>query len=179
MITIDLGNAIFIFCLLVGGGLLLITVLLDDVIGGALDALHIGFDIGGVTLMPPLLGFVSMFGIGGLIGTQIFQLDTGRASLVGGIAGALGFGLVWGMFAAIRRSEGPSAPRLEDLIGTTGRVHVAIPARRYGTVFVPFAGASQGMRATADVDVREGTTVRITAVSGTDLIVEPAQSAGR
>ena len=74
MITIDLANAIFIFCVAVGGILLLITVLLDDILGGLLNFLHLGFDLGGVTLMPLLLGFVSMFGVGGLFGTQMFGL---------------------------------------------------------------------------------------------------------
>ena len=54
MITIDLANTIFIVCVAVGGILLLITVLLDDIVGGVLDFLHIGFDLGGVTLMPLL-----------------------------------------------------------------------------------------------------------------------------
>jgi len=171
---VDLGNTIFILCLLIGGGLLLLTVVLDDIIGGVFDALHIGFEVAGVGLMPPLLAFISMFGIGGLLGTQVLGLDTGRASIVGGVAGALGFALVFGLFAVIKRSKGPEPPSLEDLVGRTGRVQVAIPARRYGTVFVSFAGASQQMTATSDVDVREGTTVRITAVAGTNLVVEPA-----
>ena len=90
LFELDLANAIFLFCLVLGGGLLLVTVLLDDIVGGVLDALHFGFDIGGVTLMPPLLGFVAMFGVGGLIGTQVLQLDNGRASLLGAVAGAAG-----------------------------------------------------------------------------------------
>src|SRR6185503_8091831 len=102
MFNIDIADGIFLFCLLVGGGLLLLTVVLDDVIGGMFDALHIGVHVGGVALMPPLLGFVAMFGIGGLIGTQIFKMDTGAASLLGGIAGAIGFGLVFGMFSVLR-----------------------------------------------------------------------------
>lgn len=105
----DLANAIFLFCPVVVGGLLLVTVLLDDIVGGVLDALHIGFDIGGVTLIPPLLGFVAMFGVGGLIGTQVLQLDNGRASLLGAVAGTAGFALVFGMFSVLKRSA--SVPR--------------------------------------------------------------------
>ena len=82
LITIDLANAIFVLCVAVGGILLLITILLDDLLGGLLDFLHIGFDVGGVTLMPLLLGFVSMFGVGGLFGTQLFGMTAGPASLV-------------------------------------------------------------------------------------------------
>jgi len=169
----DLANAIFIFCLAVGGGLLLLTVVLDDVIGGMFDALHIGIHVGGVALMPPLLGFVAMFGIGGLIGTQIFKLDSGGASIVGGVAGAIGFGLVFGMFSVLRRSEGAEAFSLNDLVGQTGRVSVAIPARRYGSVFLNYAGASHNLTATSDVDVAPGSSVRVTAVAGTNVVVEP------
>jgi hypothetical protein len=177
---LDLANGIFIFCLAVGGGLLLLTVVLDDVIGGMFDALHVGIHVGGVALMPPLLGFVAMFGIGGLIGTQIFKLDTGMASLVGGIAGAIGFGLVFGMFSVLRRSEGAEAFSLSDLVGQTGRVNVAIPARRYGSVFISYAGASHNLTATADVDVAPGSSVRVTGIAGTNVIVEPlARSAAQ
>ena len=56
MISIPIEDLIFVLCTLVGGGLLLITVLVDDILGGIFDALHIGFDIGGVSLMPLLLG---------------------------------------------------------------------------------------------------------------------------
>src|SRR5512132_1396072 len=101
MFQIDLADGIFLFCLLVGGGLLLLTVVLDDIIGGMFDALHVGVHVGGVALMPPLLGFVSMFGIGGLIGTQLLNMSTGQASLLGGVAGIFGFALVFGMFATL------------------------------------------------------------------------------
>jgi membrane protein implicated in regulation of membrane protease activity len=170
---IDLADGIFLFCLLVGGGLLLLTVVLDDVIGGMFDALHVGIHVGGVALMPPLLGFVSMFGIGGLIGTQLLNMSTGQASLLGGAAGAFGFVLVFGMFAMLRRAEGAEAFSLNELVGRTGRVNVAIPASRYGTVLVSYAGGSHNLTATSDVDVAPGTTVRVTGIAGTNVVVEP------
>lgn len=173
LLDLDLANAIFLFCLVLGGGLLLITVLLDEIVGGLLDAVGLGFDIGGVTLMPPLLGFVAMFGVGGLIGTQVLQLDNGRASLVGAVAGAAGFGLVFGMFSVLRRSESAPAFSLSELVGQTGRVNVAIPARRFGSVFVSYAGASHNLTATADADVASGAPVRIVSVAGSNLVVEP------
>ena len=39
MITIPVEDWVFVLCTLVGGGLLLITVLVDDILGGILDAL--------------------------------------------------------------------------------------------------------------------------------------------
>jgi len=173
LLDLDLANAIFLFCLVLGGGLLLVTVLLDEIVGGLLDAVGLGFDVGGVTLMPPLLGFVAMFGVGGLIGTQVLQLDNGRASLVGAVAGAAGFGLVFGMFSVLRRSESAPAFSLSELVGQTGRVNVAIPARRFGSVFVSYAGASHNLTATADADVASGAAVRVVSVAGTNLVVEP------
>jgi membrane protein implicated in regulation of membrane protease activity len=177
MFDIDIADGIFLFCLLVGGGLLLLTVVLDDVIGGLFDALHIGIHVGGVALMPPLLGFISMFGIGGLIGTQLFDLDTGRASLVGGVFGAIGFFLVFGMFATLRRAEGAEAFSLTELVGQNGRVGVAIPAKRWGPVTVSYGGATHSLTATADVDVPPGSSVRVTGITGNNVIVEPITSA--
>jgi membrane-bound ClpP family serine protease len=173
LFELDLANAIFLFCLVLGGGLLLITVLLDEVVGGLFDALNIGFDIGGVTLMPPLLGFVAMFGVGGLIGTQVLKLDNGRASLLGAVAGAAGFALVFGMFGVLKRSESAPAFSLSDLVGQTGRVNVTIPARRFGSVFVSYAGTSHNLTATADADVASGSAVRIVSIAGGNLVVEP------
>jgi membrane protein implicated in regulation of membrane protease activity len=174
---LDVADAIFLFCLVVGGGLLLLTVVLDDIVGGLFDALHVGFHVAGVALMPPLLGFISMFGIGGLIGTQLLGMSTGEASLLGGVAGALGFALVWGMFAMLRRAEGAEAFSLSELVGQTGRVSVAIPAKRYGTVLISYAGASHTLAATSDVDVAPGASVRVTAIAGTNVIVEPLNGA--
>lgn len=173
LFDLDLANAIFLFCLVLGGGLLLVTVLLDDIVGGLLDALHFGFDIGGVTLMPPLLGFVAMFGVGGLIGTQVLKLDNGRASLLGAVAGAAGFALVFGMFSVLKRSESAPAFSLNELVGQTGRVNVAIPAQRFGSVFVSYAGTSHNLTATADADLASGSAVRIVSIAGGNLVVEP------
>src|SRR5687767_7031161 len=102
MITVPVEDLVFILCTLIGGGLLLITVLVDDILGGVLDALHIGFDIGGVSLMPLLLGFVSMFGVGGLFATQVLDLHAGPAAVVGTVGGVIGFMIVFVMFSVLR-----------------------------------------------------------------------------
>lgn len=178
VITISLANAIFVICLLVGGGLLLITVVVGDIVGGLLDFMHLGLDIAGVSLMPLLLGFVSMFGVGGLFGTQVFQLDPGRASLLGGGTGIVGAGLVFVMFNLLQRAEAPQAFSLTDLVGETGHVAVTIPAGRYGSVFLTYAGQSHNLTATADHDIPAGSTVNVIGVAGSNLIVVPAAATG-
>ena len=169
--TIDLANTIFVICLAVGGILLLLTVLLDDILGGLLDFLHVDFDLGGVTLMPLLLAFVAMFGVGGLIGTEALNLGAGPASLIGALFGMGGAGLVYVIFSFLRRAEAPQAFSLADMVGRHGRVTVGIPAGRNGSVLLSYGGASHELTATADVEIPAGTTVAITDVVGGTLIV--------
>ncbi len=171
MFTIDLANTIFVICLAVGGILLLLTVLLDDILGGLLDFLHVDFDLGGVTLMPLLLAFVAMFGVGGLIGTEALGMDAGPASLVGAGSGMAGAGLVYVIFSFLRRAEAPQAFSLSDMVGRQGRVTVGIPAGRNGSVILSYGGASHELTATADVQIAAGSTVTITEVVGGTLIV--------
>lgn len=174
LFTIDLANAIFLICVAVGGILLLLTVLLDDLLGGLLSFLHLDFDFGGVTLMPLLLGFVSMFGVGGLFGTQLFDLGPGQASLLGIGFGIVGAGVVSLMFSFLRRAESPPAFSLAELVGQRGRVSVTIAAGRAGSVLLSYGGSTHDLTATADTDVPAGTLVVVTDVAGTTLVVKPA-----
>jgi len=173
LFTVDLANAIFVVCVAVGGVLLLITVLLDDILGGVLDFLNVDFDVGGVTLMPLLLGFVSMFGIGGLFGTQVLQLAAGPASALGGAFGIAGSAIVFFMFRFLRRAEAAPNFGLSDFVGQRGRVSVGILGGRPGSVLISYAGSTQNLTASADVDVPAGTIVVITDVAGTTVVVQP------
>ena len=174
MITIDLAEAIFVVCVAVGGILLLITVLLDDILGGVLDFLHLDFDLGGVTLMPLLLGFVSMFGVGGLFGTRLFNLEAGPASLVGLAFGLVGAGLVYVIFGFLRRAEAPSAFSLDEVVGYRGRVSVSIRAGHNGSVLLSYGGSTHDLTATADTDIPAGSMVVVREVTGSTLVVADA-----
>jgi membrane-bound ClpP family serine protease len=171
--VVPIEDLIFVVCTLIGGGLLLVTVLVDDILGGVLDALHIGFDIGGVSLMPLLLGFVSMFGVGGLFATQVLGLHAGPAAIVGTIGGMIGFGIVFVMFSVLRRSEGANPFSTSSLVGRPASVSVSIPAGRFGTVLVKAEGQTHEFSATASVDIATGTPVTVTGTAGTGLIVAP------
>ena len=70
---------------MVGGVLLLIVVVFDDIVGGLLDGF--GFDVGGTSITPILLGFIGMFGAGGLFATQVLDVHGAQAALVGVVAG--------------------------------------------------------------------------------------------
>jgi len=173
MFTIPVEDFVFVLCALVGGGLLLVTVLLDDILGGLLESINISADIGGVSLVPLALGFVSMFGVGGLFATQFLDVRGGQAALVGTAFGAVGFGVVYGMFGVFQRAEGKAPFGLEDLVGRSASVAVGIPAGRLGSVYVRAEGQNHEFTATAAVDVPAGAAVTVTGVAGNGLIVAP------
>ena len=172
MLDSSVADLVFLVCALVGGGLLLLTVLLDDILGGLLD-----LDIGGASLMPVLLAFVAMFGIGGLFGTQVLDLPGGQAAVIGVAAGALAALVAWGMFRLLRNSVTESPFSQEDLVGQDAYVAVGIPATAWGTISMQVEGMTQEFRATAAVDIPRGATVHITGSTGNGLIVEPATAA--
>jgi membrane protein implicated in regulation of membrane protease activity len=173
MFEIPVEDFVFIVCLIVGGGLLLITVLVDDILGGLLDFLNIGFDIGGVSLMPLLLAFVSMFGVGGLFATRTLDVHGAAAAGVGVGFGAVGFVIAYVLFNILRRAEGAKPFSTSDLVGRDALVAVGIPAGRFGSIHVKAEGQTHEFSATASVDVAAGTIVRITGAAGTALIVAP------
>ena len=173
MIDIPIDDFIFVVCALIGGGLLLITVLLDDILGAVFD-----FDVGGVSLMPLLLSFVSMFGVGGIFASQVLKAESGEAAIVGVAFGLAGLGIAYLLFSTLKRAESPAPFSTKDLIGRDAFVQVTIPAGHYGSVLVKAEGQTHEFSATATVDVQAGTTARVSGVAGAGLIVEPVGSAG-
>lgn len=171
MLDSSVADLVFLVCAIVGGGLLLITVLLDDILGGLLEFLD--FDVGGSSLMPILLAFVAMFGIGGLFGTQVLGLSNAAAAGVGVVAGVGGGALAWGLFRFLRASVTESPFSQEDLVGREAYVTVGIPRTAWGTISMEVEGQTQEFRATASVDIERGQTVHITGLAGNGLIVEP------
>jgi membrane protein implicated in regulation of membrane protease activity len=168
MFDVSVENLVFTVCTLIGGGLLLVTVLVDDILGAVFE-----FDLGGVSLMPLLLSFVSMFGVGGLFATQVLDVHGGQAGVVGGVFGLVGFGIAYGVFSLLRRSEAPPAFSTRDLVGREAFVAVGIPAGRQGSVYVKAEGQTHEFSATSATEIPSGTTVRVSGVAGAGLIVEP------
>jgi membrane protein implicated in regulation of membrane protease activity len=167
MIDIPVEDFVFVVCTLVGGGLLLITVLVDDIIGSFIE-----FDIGGVSLMPLLLSFISMFGVGGLFATQVLDVHGGQAAVAGTGFGVVGMGVAYILFSLLRRAEAAEPFSTHDLIGDDAFVAVGIPAGRFGSVLVKKEGQTHEFSATASIDVAAGSSVRVIGVAGSGLIVE-------
>src|SRR6267378_1568470 len=169
-------DLVFGICLLAGGGLLLLTLVIDDLFSGLLDALHLGFDVAGVSPTPMLLGFIAMFGVGGLFGIHGIGAGVGAATLAGIVAGILGSVVVFAAFKVLKQAESSDTFSLEEMIGSTGRVSVGIPANRFGTVLISFAGGSHNLTATADAEIPPGRAVKVVGVAGSNIVVAPVQS---
>jgi membrane protein implicated in regulation of membrane protease activity len=171
-ITVPIEDLVFVLAALVGGGLLLVTVVLDDVLGGVLDALHVDFSIGGISLMPPLLAFIAMFGVGGIFASQVLSLHGGQAAVVGVGFGLIGFAVAFLLFRALKRAEGDRPFSISDLVGRQGSVSVTIPAGRLGTVYVRAEGQTHEVSATSAEEITSGTAVKVVATAGMGLVVE-------
>src|ERR1700682_1039740 len=173
------ADLVFGVCLLLGGGLLLLTLVVDDIFGGLLGALHLGFEVAGVSPTPLLLGFVAMFGAGGLFGLHSINATVGVSTLIATGAGLLGAGVAFGAFKVLKQAESTDSFSLEDMVGSTGRVSVGIPANHFGTVLISFAGSSHNMTATADTEIPAGRMVKGVAVAGGNLrvVLHPAPRA--
>lgn len=177
MITIPVEDWVFGVAALVGGVLLLFTVVFDDILGGLLDGF--GFDIGGTSITPILLGFIGMFGAGGLFATQVLDVHGAQAAMIGVISGLGGAGLAGALFSLLRRSESEEPFTLSDLVGGTAHVSVGVPAGRYGSVLVKAEGQTHEFSATADTDIAAGRSVEVIGVAGAGLIVrDTATDAG-
>lgn len=176
MIDLPVEDLVFLVCTVIGGGLLLITVLLDDILGGLLDAVGVHFDIGGMSLMPLALSFISMFGVGGLFATRILGLHGGPAAVVGALSGAIGAGIAFGLFTALRRAEAERTFSLDDLAGSDAIVAVTIRSRGWGSVLVRAQGQRHEVSATAAQEIAAGTPVRIIEAVGTGVSVVPLET---
>ena len=123
------------------------------------------------TAMPVLLGFLAMFGIGGLFGAVAFGFGPIGRMAVALAFGAFGAGVGFAIFAALRRAEGREPTALRDLVGRKARVTVSIGERGRGTIALTYDGAVQTLAATATTQIARGREVEILGVHGMAVTV--------
>ncbi|WP_318212945.1 MULTISPECIES: hypothetical protein [unclassified Streptomyces] len=159
---------------IVGLVLLVLTLVFDGVLEGALDAVGGGLD--GLLSLPVIAGFVSALGFTGAIvlgttGTGA-GVATGAGVVVGGV---VGWG-TWRFSRALLRDSTASAPRGEDLRGSSGSVVTAIPADGYGEVLLYLGGQPVKYAAKCTSPVGRGGEVWVESVlSPTSVAVRPVE----
>jgi hypothetical protein len=164
MITVSVEDAVFVGAAVVGVALLLARFAFDAQLRRAPGALRV------------VVGFVSMFGVGGLIATRLLDVHGGGAAAAGAVAAIIGAVLGSALFGLGRTSESRGPVSMRDLVGGPASVAVSIPAGRFGSVYVKAAGRTHEYSATASVDVAAGTRVTVTGALGDGLVVAPVES---
>ena len=127
------------------------------------------------TVLPIVLGFLAMFGIGGLFGSVAFGFGAlGQTAVALGF-GAFGAGIALAMFAALRRAEGDEPTALRELVGRRARVVVPIDPAARGTIALTYDGAVQTLPALAGTRIPRGQEVVISGVNGLAVTVRGIQ----
>lgn len=151
----------------VGVLLLLVSLVLGDILDGALD---FGGDL---VSGSALAGFLGAFGFGGALALDATD-SPGAAIGIGLVAGLVIGGGVGLVSARLRRGGDEANVRTGDLVGRHATVVSAIPAEGYGEVSIVAAGHITKLNARAPGGLSSGTSVTITAVlSATSVAVEP------
>ena len=172
MSTIAVLTTVYWACLVVGGGLMLLSML-----GGDSDAdvsvdtdIDVDFDAGvdldadvdGVDLshadaaalstwfsMRFIVFFVAIFGAVGVILRHLTALETGLAFIMALVIGLIVGQVAHHVFRVIRRTSGDSTPRPQDYVNRLARVTIAIAPPNKGEVAIQVRSARRFVPAVA------------------------------
>ncbi|AWN23065.1 hypothetical protein DKM44_07345 [Deinococcus irradiatisoli] len=164
---------LYLFCLIVGGGLLALSVVggHDHGVGSDVDpghpeagADHAAGNLAGYFSLRALVSFAAFFGLGGLAARG---LGLGGAAQ---LAFALVCGLLVGAFAAVSlrlaRTHGETETRAAKMEGRTGKVLVAPGVGRPGKIELTVEGQLEQRLARSDDALRPGDQVIVIGVEG-------------
>ena len=103
MTNVSLEDIVFAAFGLIGLGLAVATVAYGEQLGELLDRLGVGVETSRAPVAALLIGFVALFGFGGLIAVRL-GVHGGFAVLAGMIAGLAGAAAAWALSGYIRES---------------------------------------------------------------------------
>ena len=129
-------EALFWGCLLGGGLFALVTVLLGDLLSGALDGM---LDFLSVDFLKPsvLATAVTVFGGTGIMLSRYTELEA-LPQIVLSVLGALLVSVIvyFGYVRPMENSENSTGFSIQELAGRIGEITVPVPAEGYGEVMV-------------------------------------------
>ncbi|MFE5482214.1 hypothetical protein [Streptomyces sp. NPDC056527] len=154
--------------------LLVSALVFDGILEGVLDGF--GGAVDGFLSLPVIAGFVSMTGFTGAIMLGTTGLGAGAAVGAGVLAGFAVAWLTWRIGRVLMRHGTVTAPRGDDLAGTSGSVVTAIPADGYGEVLLFLGGQPMKFAAKASAPVPSGAEIWVeTVLSPTSVEVRPVE----
>jgi membrane protein implicated in regulation of membrane protease activity len=157
---------------------------LGDVFGGDHDIGH-GGDIGGDHGGPSILSarimasFLTAFGVGGAL-ARYYGISQVASTGVGIVAGVAMSGVVYQFAKLLYSQQASSELHMQDLIGVSAEVSVAIPEGGVGQVVLSAGGqrSEHIARASDGRAIPRGTRVVVTALGGDWVVVAPAATGG-
>lgn len=155
-----------------GGILLLITVLLDDLFDGLFESVDFadGFLSG-----PAIAGFLTAFGFAGALASSA-GLATVPSAGIGTLAGAAIGGIAGYLTRSIMRMPTDATPTTADLKGLDGVVVTAIPENSMGEIMVTVGGQPVKLTARSATPLTAGVPIVVVqTLSPTSVIVEPKE----
>jgi membrane-bound ClpP family serine protease len=174
--NVALEDIVFVTCGLAGLVLAVASVAFGDQLGELLDRVGIGVETARAPVAALLIGFISLFGVGGLVAVRILGVHGGFAVLAAMVAGVIGAIVGWAVSAFVRDAEREGAPSMRELVGQPASVAVAIAAGRFGSVYVRAEGRTHEYSATASTDILAGARVTVTGAVGNGLVVAAIDS---
>lgn len=160
-------QTLYLGCLALGVIFAIVSVLLGDIIGSALDGI---FDVVSLDFLNPtvLAGAVTVFGGAGVLLTRYSTLDNGPIAALAVLTAAfMGVLMYFGFVKPMDKRQTSNGFSMQDLPGRIGQVTVPVPAEGYGEVMVKF-GAANSLHTASSFDQRPlaaGTRVVVVEVS--------------
>ncbi|MFF2909085.1 protease [Paenibacillus sp. NPDC057934] len=168
-------QTLYLGCLALGVIFAIVSVLVGDLIGSALDGI---FDIVSFDFLNPTVvaGAVTVFGGAGILLTRYSTLDDGPIVALSLLTAAfMGVLLFLGFVKPMDKSQTSNGFSMQELPGMIGEITVPIPAKGYGEIMVKF-GAGNSLHTASSFDHRPllaGTKVVVVDVNeGVALVSE-------
>lgn len=184
-------DVFFLTCALIGGIPLVIRFILqfmgaDFRDEAALDADFESPDGGDSFDADASLKFLSLHGITsflmmfGLVGYALYrQSEVGAGfSLLGAtVAGFVSFWIIGKLFSIMANMQSSGTINIKQAVGSEGKVYTTIAPNKTGSVMVTFQGRLREYEASSadNQEIKTGTRIRVTEVSGNILVVTPIQ----
>ena len=158
---------VFIVAIIVGLIVLIGSMLLD----GVFDVFHADFGGSGLFSAASLGGFVTGFGIGGMLGDSL-GLPTAVSAVMGLVTGGLIGWVAVLVYRALKRSEVPQeAFSTQRIVGSTGVITAGTTSsEQQGLVRVSYLGAPRTISYIADEPLSTGTEVEVTACLSDNVV---------
>jgi membrane protein implicated in regulation of membrane protease activity len=144
-------QTLYLGCLALGVIFAIVSVLVGDLIGSALDGI---FDVVSLDFLNPavLAGGVTVFGGAGILLTRYSTLDNGPIAALSLLTAAfMGFLLYLGFVKPMDKSQISNGFSMQDLPGKIGEITVPVPAQGYGEIMVKF-GAGNSLHTASSFD---------------------------